>query len=521
MFDKILASSLDNFMILPNKQITPFPTVTFHIEGQLNDGAFITFEDRNNPELFQHTITAKNGATSTSKEFNPITNGNMANFALFDSLRQCAFIYDASIDMDGIITCSLDSSRTYRIYGEWTRGNLRIEGTYTNYVSTEMPKSVLNLSGDNFSFSMEKYSPDTTVSFNVSAPFTYTQSKHPIKVRMNGYQSLNGSNMPMPLPYSNMLILPTTLKKFEVFNESDFYTSTKQNFLCSNTAQTIGFASYKEWLYDSDTYKSDVAMLSIIADDDDNIDTICKYKMHQRFYSPSGKLIYESGDGQWFDGQMVWSKAYNNGRIDFSKYLHFFPFADNYTEYQIGRIEVYVTKNDEKVSNVYTFYPSYGCNRSTIIYFINKYGGVQTADFFDGYEVQSSIEDAEVYFTNPTEDRVGNISNYPFEDCYKSDDPYLLDEIERVKTKRRNDTYIVKKICDKKEAEWLKELQSSKNVWIAVENHQFDSNGQYHLNAADRWQTIIVDSLDINMSDAQDEYELTLTFHKSDNNLRI
>ena len=516
MFDKILASSLDNFMILPNKQITPFPTVTFHIEGQLNDGAFITFEDRNNSELFSHTITAKNGATSTSKEFNPNTNGNMPNFALFDSLRQCQFIYDASIDMDGVITCSLDSSRTYRISAEWTRGTIEIGGTYVNYNSTEMPKSVLSLSGDNFSFSMEKYSPDDTVSFNVTAPFSYTQSKTPIHVRMNGYQALNGSNMPMPLPYSNILILPTTLKKFEVFNESDFYTSRKQNFLCSNKYQTIGFYSSKH-LYDTEELSvhnfSDFYMLSIIADDDDSDMTVVnKYNIHQKFFTPSGKLIHETGDGKWYEDQIRWEKVYNNGRIDFTSYLMNFQFIEGYQkDIQIGRIEVYATKNDEKVSDVYTFYPTYGCNRSTLVYFINKYGGVQTADFYNGYEVQSNIEDQEVYFTNPTEIGFTHYANMGDVDY-----SVRIDEIERVKTKRRNDTYIVKKICDKKEAEWLKELQSSKNVWIGRYEEDKEDGLTQH-----RWQTIIVDSLDINMSDAQDEYELTLTFHKSDNNLRI
>ena len=98
---RILASSLDNFMLLTNRYSASAPFVTFRVSNP--SAVTITITEYNNPDGYRHVIDGASGNVISSESFN--TDG-VAVLSLLECLKQIPIFY-------GIILQSADTIRAY------------------------------------------------------------------------------------------------------------------------------------------------------------------------------------------------------------------------------------------------------------------------------------------------------------------------------------------------------------------------------------------------------------------------
>ena len=211
----IIASSLDNFLIFDNQSYTQLPYVTIGVsQGNAGQTVTLTFEDADDADAAKIILEGKPNSNITSRTFNTSGSVTQLMFSLMECLKMNSIVYDVYPATASSLKMGLDTSRKWRITSSLTVG-----GNYTSYDPEAVSKWVVmvngNIDSETSQFSMEKYNNNRQISFNVSAPFAYITSKYPFKVSLAAY-SVNGGSINMQtINNSQILILPTTLDKFE------------------------------------------------------------------------------------------------------------------------------------------------------------------------------------------------------------------------------------------------------------------------------------------------------------------
>ena len=466
----IVASSLDNFVVFTNDRFTQ-PYVLFNI-GQPNGNFEIKIEDANNKDGYKKVLTGEENGKITNSTFN--TTGDETQMAL--SLMECLKLnsifnnIQLNTDREGSISifANIESSTQYKI-SLWPSSDksVGISGTYANYGARKPNKFVLmENAGDLGNITMQKYSTAGDVCFNVTSPFTHMARKTPIRVNLMAYKVANNVSSLEPITNNTIYVLPTTLSKFQSVNYADYMMYNSLN----NKVKFLTNLNNKHYNY------GEKVGLSLLTDSN-NAGVIKKY------YTNSGQFLESDTDIEYVER--------NDMRTDF--YLSFdLDGVEKRNSIQVGFVDVIGMNGGVEVTEPvrYTVIPK--CNENHEVFFVNELGGIDSFNFLGEYIYESKINSLTTYMINPTR---------PFEDTL---------ELEYNQHKRNEITKtLTTTIINGDTAKWLNELSKSKYTfkYLGPDNPKF--------------KMLIVDTMNIQVSDRNSTFEITLEYHDADNQVNI
>ena len=466
----IVASSLDNFVVFLNDTFTQ-PYVLFNI-GQPNGNFEIKIEDANNKDGYKKVLTGEENGKITNSTFN--TTGDETQMAL--SLMECLKLnsifnnIQLNTDREGSISifANIESSTQYKI-SIWPSSDksVGISGTYANYGARKPNKFVLmENAGDLGNITMQKYSTAGDVCFNVTSPFTHMARKTPIRVNLMAYKVANNVSSLEPITNNTIYVLPTTLSKFQSVNYADYMMYNSLN----NKVKFLTNLNNKHYNY------GEKVGLSLLTDSN-NAGVIKKY------YTNSGQFLESDTDIEYVER--------NDMRTDF--YLSFdLDGVEKRNSIQVGFVDVIGMNGGVEVTEPvrYTVIPK--CNENHEVFFVNELGGIDSFNFLGEYIYESKINSLTTYMINPTR---------PFEDTL---------ELEYNQHKRNEITKtLTTTIINGDTAKWLNELSKSKYTfkYLGPDNPKF--------------KMLIVDTMNIQVSDRNSTFEITLEYHDADNQVNI
>lgn len=459
MANKILASSLDNFMIFNTPTVT-MPYVTFLVSG-LTQNVEITIKEANNDYGYSRVIKGSPSGETSSTSFNT-TGLGLYNF--YECLKLNSIFYNIRITNSNTIRCNIDTSLKYNI--RLTSGNgIIIGGTYNTY-SPSLPNKtclVLQESGGTNTINMEKYHNAATVSFNITSPFQKTMFNKPLNYSILGYKITNGAAGSITIPYDSITVMPTTLSKFQDVNYDDYYYTggTKTKFL---TTQDRRYYNYGEWV--------GLSFLSTTA-----------VTLKKAYYTNSGVFLKNEYSTQYVEKNGIRYDIYDTFELNSVEAVH---------NKQVGYILVYAVVGTTEVSSPIRFDIIPHCDGNNEIFFLNELGGIDSFNFTNTKQVNRSISDQNTYSKT-------HIRNYV--DVY--DHEYVMNKRNKVTT-----TLSTNQI-DTSIANWLNELVKSKYTFkfLGITNPMF--------------KIIVVDKFDVQTNTSDAEFELSLEYHDSDNDSLI
>ena len=466
----IVASSLDNFVVFTNDTFTQ-PYVLFNI-GQPNGNFEIKIEDANNKDGYKKVLTGEENGKITNSTFN--TTGDETQMAL--SLMECLKLnsifnnIQLNTDREGSISifANIESSTQYKI-SIWPSSDksVGISGTYANYGARKPNKFVLmENAGDLGNITMQKYSTAGDVCFNVTSPFTHMARKTPIRVNLMAYKVANNVSSLEPITNNTIYVLPTTLSKFQSVNYADYMMYNSLN----NKVKFLTNLNNKHYNY------GEKVGLSLLTDSN-NAGVIKKY------YTNSGQFLESDTDIEYVER--------NDMRTDF--YLSFdLDGVEKRNSIQVGFVDVIGMNGGVEVTEPvrYTVIPK--CNENHEVFFVNELGGIDSFNFLGEYIYESKINSLTTYMINPTR---------PYEDTL---------ELEYNQHKRNEITKtLTTTIINGDTAKWLNELSKSKYTfkYLGPDNPKF--------------KMLIVDTMNIQVSDRNSTFEITLEYHDADNQVNI
>ena len=461
---KHVASSLDNFLVFANNN-DQRPFVTFYFNNGGNPVGQMTIKDALDEDGYNKVITYTPTEIISDSSFRTVPSDKTAStFSLLECLRKNQIFYDLSLIQDIpnvgiIIKAFIDSSTRYTIQGG---GIMTIGGNYSSYVPKEPNKFVVLENTSTNQITLEKYTYNSDVSFNVTAPFEHLSFKDPVNLKLLGYRIDNNAVITESISNNNLIVLPTTLSKFQDINLDDY---------CFDGYGYVDFlTNNKERTYN---YGEKVA-LSLLSSKNG-------ITLQKNYYSPSGKwLSYNDSETIRID--------HVSDRYDFYFDLKI-AYVENITNTQVGYVEVNAVYDDEIITNPVIYKVEPKCNQNNEIFFVNEIGGIDSFNFLGEREYDASIDDQTTYFKNP----VRKWTN--------------LKEIEIVGQKKNKVEHTLKTtIINSDTAKWLNELNKSKWVFLL--------EGQVI-------KKIIVTDFDIEISDRENTFELELTYQDSDNNINL
>lgn len=466
----IVASSLDNFVVFSNDTFTK-PYVVFSI-GQPNGHFQIKIEDANNKDGYKKVLTGEENGTITNSTFN--TTGDETQMAL--SLMECLKLnsifnnIQLNIDREGLISISanIESSTQYKI-SIWPSSDksVGISGTYANYGARKPNKFVLmENAGDLGNITMQKYSTAGDVSFNVTSPFTHMARKTPIRVNLMAYKVANNVSSLEPITNNTIYVLPTTLSKFQSVNYADYMMYNSLN----NKVKFLTNLNNRHYNY------GEKVGLSLLTDSN-NASVIKKY------YTNSGQFLESDTDIELVER--------NEMRTDF--YLSFdLDGVEKRNSIQVGFVDVIGMNGGVEVTEPVRYNVIPKCNENHEVFFANEIGGIDSFNFLGEYIYDSKINSLTTYMINPTR---------PFEDTL---------ELEYNQHKRNEVTKtLTTTIINGDTAKWLNELSKSKYTfkYLGPDNPKF--------------KMLVVDTMNIQVSDRNSTFEITLEYHDADNSVNI
>lgn len=462
---KHIASSLYNFLVFANND-EQRPFVTFYFNNGQNPVGQLTVRDALDDDGYNKIIKYSPSESISDSSFRTFPNDRTAStFSLMECLRNNQIFYDITLVSDipnvGIVLRAyIDSSTRYTITGG---GILTIGGNYSSYTPKSPNKFVVLENTPDKQITLEKYTFDSDVSFDVTSPFEHLSFKDPITLKLLGYSVNNNVISNEAIANNNLVVLPTTLSKFQDVNLDDYFYD--------------GYG-YVDWLTNrkerSYNY-GEVVALSLLSNQS-GID------IEKKYFSPSGKYLDASDT-------LTVRTDFKGERYDFYFTLDL-DTVENYTNKQVGYVEVVATHNGEAITEpmIYRIEPK--CNQNNEIFFVNEIGGIDSFNFLGEREFDASIDDQTTYFKNPTR-RWSDIK-----------------EIEVVGQKKNKIEHTLKTtIINSDTAKWLNELNKSKYAFVLEDN--------------DKIKKIIVTDFDIELSDRENVFELELTYQDSDNNLNV
>lgn len=461
MANKILASSLDNFMIL-NTPTVQLPYVTFVI-GTVSSDIEIQIKERDNLYGYSKSLVGTAGGGTTDSTFN--TSG-LVLYNFYECLKLNSIFYKITIS-NNTIKAYIDTSIAYQIAVTSGTG-IVVGGTYASYSPSLPNKSCLVLqNADGDSIPMEKYHNAATVSFNLTSPFQKTNFKAPLEYNIIGYKVQNGQASNITIPYNSITVMPTTLTKFQNVNYDDYlYKGTGTvKFL---TTQYNRYYNYGEWVG-----------LSILTDV-----TLSDPRFKKCFYTNSGVFLEEEWTTQLVETNGKRIDIYDNFELSDIEYVH---------NKQVGYILVYAYNGmSTQLTKPIRFDVMPHCQGNNEIFFLNELGGVDSFNFTNTKQVEWKIGSQSMYSKTHTRQ---------FTTLY--DHEYVLNKDNKVsRTLSTNQISI-------DIAEWLNQLVKSKWTYkfLGMTNP--------------RYKMIVVDKFDIQVNTNDDEFELSLEYHDADENTTI
>lgn len=466
---KILASSLDNFILLNNSHTTTSPYVTLTVNNPSN--VKLTIKDANNDDGYYKEIIGNSTAALSSDSFNT---GGVAALNLLECLKLNSIFFNITLQASNVIRANIDTSIQYSI--TVSGSGINVGGSYSSYKALSPNKMVVMLQGmideNTRNITMEKYNNSQTVSFNITSPFKYSSLKKPLDISVTAYQMYDSKASLVTVPYQSATVMPTTLTRFQdVDYDKYLYTGgTKVHFLTNNERR---YYNYGEWV--------SLSFLSSV-----NIANPC---IKKNFYTNSGVYL----DTEWTT-QLVEKSGENVKRYDI--YDNFELSNIEYiNDKQVGYILVYFVNGNgstTELSEPVRFDVIPKCKGNHEVFFLNEIGGIDSFNFVNTKTVDMGVDDQSTYFVNP-------IRNYT--------DRY---ELEYTKQKRNKISQIVRtNQIDLSTAQWLNEMVKSKYVFtfLGVQSPRF--------------KTIIIDKFDISTNTSDDEFELEMEYHEADNSENV
>lgn len=457
MATKLLASSLDNFILLNNSHTVSAPYVTFTVSNPSN--VKIIIKDALNEDGYHKETVGSTTATTSSESFNT---GGLVIYNMLEWIKKTSIFFSPILQSANTIKVFIDTSVKYSITVEG--GGITVGGTYSAFNPLQMNKTVLLLQGDiddnRKMITMEKYNNDQTISFNVTSPFQYITRKDPITLNMISYQMYNDVSSNVTLPYSDITVLPTTLSKFQKIDYSNYYNTPKVHFLTNNEERRYNYGEY--------------FALSVLSD------TTPTFK--KNYYTNSGMFLETQTNTEYVEQNGIRYDIYDKFDLDGieARYNH-----------QVGYIDIYAVIGGNESYPV-RFYVIPKCKENNELFFVNEIGGIDSFNFTSTKEIEYAIDDQSTYFKNPISD---------FKDTYGI-------EYTKQKTNEINITLSIDSI-DRKTAQWLNELNKSKYIYKFLGT----------LNP--KYKMVIVDKLDIKVDNDSNEFTVELEYHDSDNSFKI
>ena len=460
--NRIVASSLDNFLIVANNHYIkrPFVDFKFHSSGFETD---IVFSDATDADNYSLTINGKSGNPISYQTFN--TNGSVYQCVLnfIECLKLNNIVYNVSLMSMDTVRAYLDTSINYSITS--SNNAVTIIDAFSTYKVGSFNKIVLNLSTDIGEFNLEKYVADTQIPFKITSIFDSLNIFSPCKVNMMCYSVYENNVELITLNNSQITVMPTTLTKFEEVNYDDYYIE-----------QSI--SEVKKFLTDRKNPKynyGEVYAISVLTDYPvESIDLVKKY------YTNSGMFLTQE------KGELY--KEANGRRIDLYDRFDLDNVEKTYN-HQVGYVEIVaVNASGTELTESLRFDINPKCNDNYTIYFLNKIGGVDSYNFTSTYSKDMSVKGNNTYYRN-------NLRSW--------DREYAIENVKKKQIKTTH-TYTTSHI-NNEECEYLNELQRSKYCYVINE----ETFVKY---------IIIVDKFDIEYTSDDKQNELTVEFYVSDEN---
>jgi hypothetical protein len=464
--NKILASSRDNFLVFSNDNfVKPYVTIYFKNSGYPFGELII--KDALNDDGYSKTIVYSPDEIISDSSFRCRTDKTENTFALLECLRKNNIFYDISLVSDipnvGIvIRAYLDSSTRYSINGG---SIMEIGGNYNSYVPKEPNKFVLMLNDGTNQVMLDKYTTNTDVSFNVTAPYEHLSFKNPKQVKMVGYHIDNNTVVPDDIANNSVYVFPTTLPKFSDVNLSDYWYNYEGQMVKFLTNNYNRYYNYGE-----------VVGLSLLTDKS-GIGIVKQY------YTVSGKYLYTDTNTLYTEDNVIRKDFYFTLDID---------GVEAGTNKQVGYVEVFANRGGEQVTKKLRFNITPKCNENHEIFFVNELGGIDSFNFLGESKYKSKIKSQKTYMKNPTR-------------AYG-----MTKELEIVSQKVNDVDHVLNTtIIDSATAKWLNEMSKSKYPFLYL-----GENGS-------RFERIIITDLDISLSDRENVFEVELTYKNGDNSIKI
>ena len=466
--NSFLGSSQDNFLVFATNDYDR-PFVTFYVKNDGNPVSKITIKDALDDDGYNKELTYSPSEIVSDSSFRTFPgNKNSTIFSLLECLKKNQIFYDITMiqnipNVGIMIKAYIDSTTKYNINGG---SYITVGGSYSSYTPKEPNKYVVleNISGDT-QITLEKFQYNGDVSFNVTAPFEHLSFYEPFQLNMVAYRLDANNIIPEAIGNNNVTVLPTTLSKFQDINLSDYYYNTsgvKVNFLTN--------------LFERDYNYGEQCALSVLT-------SKTNLTLKKVYYAPSGKYLGEDTTTLY--------KEHPFNRQDFYFELNI-SGIENTTNKQVGYVIVSAFDGSTEATNSIRYNVIPKCNQNNEIFFVNEVGGIDSFNFLGERELNISIDDQITYFRNPTR-RWDKIK-----------------EIEVVSQKKNEVKHTLKTtIIDVNTAKWLNELNKTKYAFLFV-------NGN-----PTKFKKIVINELDIDISDRENTFEVELEYQDSDNNISI
>ena len=470
--NKILASSKDNFIVFSNEYAQEKPYITFQVSSGFTSQSHptITLTDRVDEGNFKRVLEGVSGGTITVTSFGFFSDALSTAFSLMECLKKNDIFHNVEFTTGAsntyIVKAELDTSISYNIY--CNDNHIVVGGNYIGYSADSPDKFVLlakaDIDNSTTQISMEKVTNGSLISFNVTSPFQGLTLKNPVNVSLLGYEIHNNKPEILPISNQSFYVLPTTLSKFQEIDYNNyFYNSTikdKKQFLTNRKYRTYNYG--------------ETISLSFLSD--------IPCSLLTNYYTNGGSFITSS---TWCD----YSER-NGIRTDYYTSFDIETVEDAYSG-QVGYFEVVAMNGGDVASNPVRFKVVPKCNENREIFFVNEIGGIDSFNFLGEYVYNSEIDDLETYRINPTDD-FGDVK-----------------VITSQRTKRNPVTHtLTTGLISMEDAKWLDELGKSKYIF------KYSTSGS-------RYQIVIPEDMDIELSDRDDSYEVTFEYRDSDNFLLI
>jgi len=457
MANKLLASSLNNFIVLNNTHTTDSPYVTFAVGSPSN--LKIIIKDANNDDGYYKEIVGSPSSVISADSFK--TSGLVA-LSLMECLKLNSIFYNITLEHVNILKAYIDTSIKYNITVEGA--GLTVGGTYSSYNAVSPNKMVVMLQGkideNTNCISMEKYNNNPTISFNISSPFQYSSLKKPLDLNITAYQVYDSQASLVTVPYTAVTIMPTTLSKFQSVDYNKYYNADKVHFLTNNENRYYNYGEHYG--------------LSVLSDS--------QVTIFKNFYTNSGVFLQTDRTCEYIEQNGIRYDIYDTLDLDNieARYHH-----------QVGYVDVYALVGGRESYPVrFNIKPK--CKGNNEVFFLNELGGIDSFNFTNTKTVERSIDDQSTYFINPIKD---------WSDKY---------ELQYVKQKMNKVSYTLSTHqVDIDTARWLNELNKSKYVY------------QYLGTVNPKYKVIVVDKFDIETNSADDEFELEMEYHEADNQVNV